>query len=201
VYYVKGAFLAADAAFEVIQGMRTLEVRMLAKCINTHILTRVLSAHPQINVHSNALPENENSALRERLLFLGLPAPLFTIDIDGVSREAFQRFFDALDPTFSHMISLGQSNTIVSCPAFTTHSELDPTALAESDIRPTTIRFAVGDEDPQDLISHFVEAARLHLDAAAPGFSAGFLHASERDAIVRECYLETHRKYIETKLG
>ena len=35
VYYVKGAFLNADAAFEVLQGMRTLEVRMLAKCINT----------------------------------------------------------------------------------------------------------------------------------------------------------------------
>ena len=40
VYYVKGAFLNADAAFEVIQGMRTLGVRMLNKCINTEILAR-----------------------------------------------------------------------------------------------------------------------------------------------------------------
>ncbi|MBY0406313.1 MAG: PLP-dependent transferase, partial [Rickettsiales bacterium] len=46
VYYVKGAFLNADAAFEVMQGMRTLEVRMMAKCINTLILARFLGAHP-----------------------------------------------------------------------------------------------------------------------------------------------------------
>ena len=47
VYYVKGAFLNADAAFEVLQGIRTLEVRMLAKCINTQILVRFLDSHPR----------------------------------------------------------------------------------------------------------------------------------------------------------
>src|SRR5690606_28741168 len=54
VYYVKGAFLNADAAFEVLQGLHTLELRMLAKCINTEILTRFLDAHSAIRVHSNA---------------------------------------------------------------------------------------------------------------------------------------------------
>ena len=38
VYYVKGAFLDADKAFEVINGMRTLELRMLQKCIGTQVL-------------------------------------------------------------------------------------------------------------------------------------------------------------------
>ncbi len=123
VYYVKGAFLNADAAFEVIQGIRTLTVRMLAKCINTRILASFLDSHPQIRVSCNCLPENENAALREQLLRYGLPAPLFTIDLESVPAEAFLRFFDCLAPTFGHMISLGQSNTIVSCPALTTHSE------------------------------------------------------------------------------
>ncbi len=200
VYYVKGAFLNADAAYEVIQGMRTLEVRMLAKCINTQILTRLFSAHPQINVHSNLLPNNVNSSLREKLMYLGLPAPLFTIDMDQVPREAFQRFFDSLEPAFSHMISLGQSNTIVSCPALTTHSELDAAALADSDIRPTTIRFAVGDEDPRDLAAHFIHAARLAIDPLVPGFSAGFPQSAEIEALIRECYLDTHRRYIESKM-
>ena len=66
VYYVKGAFLNADAAFEVLQGIRTLEVRMLAKCINTQILVEVLGAHPQIQVHCNALAGDPNSKLREK---------------------------------------------------------------------------------------------------------------------------------------
>ena len=48
VYYVKGAFLNADAAFEVIQGMKTMSVRMLRKCINTKILAMFLASHPRL---------------------------------------------------------------------------------------------------------------------------------------------------------
>jgi len=51
VYYIKGAFLNADAAFEVLQGIRTLDVRMLHKCINTLILARFLNSHADIFVH------------------------------------------------------------------------------------------------------------------------------------------------------
>lgn len=199
VYYVKGAFLSADAAYEVIQGMRTLGVRMLTKCINTQILARFFNSHPQINVQCNVLPDNENSPLREKLMLQGLAAPLFTIDIEGVPRDVFQRFFDSLEPTFSHMISLGQTNTIVSCPALTTHSELDDAALASSGIKPTTIRFAIGNEDPKDLLAHFIQSARLAIDPHVPGFSSQFISSIEIDALVKECYVETHRRYIESK--
>lgn len=47
---MKGAFLNADAAYEVLQGIRTLDVRMLQKCINTLILARFLASHPDIRV-------------------------------------------------------------------------------------------------------------------------------------------------------
>ena len=199
VYYVKGAFLNADAAFEVIQGMRTLGVRMLNKCINTEILARFFDSHPGIRVHCNALLDNENSPLREKLLFLGLPAPLFTIDIEGVSREVFQRFFDSLEPMFAHMISLGQSNTIVSCPALTTHSELDAAALAASGISPTTIRLAIGNEDPKDLIAQFIQSARLAIEPHVPGFCDLFLAPEAIDRLVHDCYVDGHRRYIESK--
>lgn len=199
VYYVKGAFLNADAAYEVMQGMRTLEVRMLAKCINAEILARVFSAHPAIRVRSNVLPDDENSPLREKLAYLGLATPLFTLDIAGVPRDAFQRFFDSLEPAFSHMISLGQSNTIVSCPALTTHSELNAQALAESGIGPTTIRLSVGDEDPRDLIRHFIGAARLAIDPQVAGFSSRFPSAAQIEKLIRDVYLAAHRRYIESK--
>ena len=199
VYYVKGAFLNADSAFEVIQGIRTLGVRMLNKCINTEILARFLDSHPNIRVQCNALADNENSALREKLFFLGLPAPLFTIDIDGVPPQVFQRFFDSLEPMFAHMISLGQSNTIVSCPALTTHSELDEDALKASGIGPTTIRFAIGNEDPKDLIAHFIQSARLIIDPHVSGFSDSFLATEEIDALVSECYVGGHQRYIESR--
>jgi cystathionine beta-lyase/cystathionine gamma-synthase len=199
VYFVKGAFLNADAAYEVLQGIRTLDVRMLAKCINTRVLARFLAAHPAIAVHCSDLPGHPNAALRDRLLFLGLPAPLFTVDLEGAAlpRAAFERFFDNLAPTFGHMISLGQSNTIISCPGLTTHSELRPEQLERAGIHPTTIRFAVGDEDPRDLIAHLVHTARFTLDRDVPGFSAAFPSPAEADALIRDCYVDAHRRYIE----
>ena len=48
-------------------------------------------------MHSNVLADDENSPLREKLMFLGLPAPLFTIDMAGLPREAFQRFFELME--------------------------------------------------------------------------------------------------------
>ncbi len=200
VYYVKGAFLNADGAFEVIQGIRTLTVRMLAKCINTRILACFLESHPQIRVSCNCLLENENAVLREQLLRYGLPAPLFTIDLESVPADAFLRFFDCLAPIFGHMISLGQSNAIVSCPALATHSELDEKSLRDADLGPTTIRIAIGDEDPTDLIFHFVNVARLALDPVVPGFSEDFMSAEEADQLVQDRCLEGHRKFAEEML-
>ena len=199
VYYVKGAFLNADAAFEVLQGIRTLDVRMLAKCINTIVLARFLASHPDIRVRCNALESDPNRRLCQEQMFLGLPAALFTLDMPTLPRDVFQRFFDSLDPTFAHMISLGQSNTIVSCPGLTTHSELDEQAQREAAITPSTIRIAVGDEDVKDLIAHFVAAARLCIDPEVPGFSARFMAAGDADRMVREVYLDVHRRFVDSK--
>ncbi len=201
VYYVKGAFLNADAAFEVMQGMRTLSVRMLQKCINTLILARFLDSHPSITVNCCALEDNDNSEFRRRYMYLGLPAPLFTINMGEIPVERFKEFFDALSPTFGHMISLGQSNTIVSCPALTTHSELNETALAEGGMTPTTIRFAVGDEDPIDLIRHLVFAARGTIDIAMPEFSDQFMSEAEARKMVLQTYSETQTKHIEAQIS
>ena len=200
VYYVKGAFLNADAAFEVLQGMKSLTGRMLQKCINTLILARFLNSHPSINVHCNAVGQNENSEFRERYMYLQLPAPLFTTDMGDIPRTAFQRFFDSLSPTFGHMISLGQSNTIVSCPSLTTHSELNETALAAAGMSPTTIRFAVGDENPSDLIRHIVYTARGTIDNEVPGFADAFMSEQEAKKLIRRSYVQVHEAHADAQL-
>lgn len=201
VYYVKGAFLNADAAFDVLQGLRTLDLRMLRKCVNTQILAGFLAAHPAVTVHCNALPGDPNHDILMKTQDLALPAPLFTVDFGTLPPEAFQKFFDNLSPTFGHMISLGQTNTIVACPALTTHSELDPEALRDCGISPTTLRIAVGDEDPLDLIRHLVDAARLAIDPVVPDFSKGFEPLSIARERVKTTYLESHRRYIEAQIA
>lgn len=199
VYYVKGAFLNADAAYEILQGIRTLDARMLAKCINTIALSRFLASHPGVRVRCHALEDDPNHALCQRLMFLGLPAPLFTLDMPTLPRQTFQRFFDSLDPTFAHMISLGQSNTIVSCPGLTTHSELDEKSQREAAITPSTMRIAVGDEDVRDLIAHWIAAAKSCIDPDVPGFSARWMSAPEADRMSRQAYVDVHRRYVESK--
>ncbi len=196
VYYVKGAFLNSDAAFEVLQGVRTLNSMLGWR--HQHADSGRCAQQPSGDqVHRNAVVDNPTRPAR--VAHVRLPAPLFTTEMPTVPRAAFQRFFDNLSPTFGHMISLGQSNTIVSCPALTTHSELSEPDLAAADIRPTTIRFAVGDEDPRDLLAHLIETARFTIDPEVPGFAAAFPSADEIARLIRETYLDVHRRYIEEK--
>lgn len=199
VYYIKGAFLDADKAWEVHCGMRTLEMRMLTKCINTLSLSHFFASHPQIRVNSHALEQHPNSGLREALLRYQFPTPLFSIDMEAAQlpTDAFKRFFDALEPAFGQMVSLGQTNTMVLCPALTSHSELSPEAMEAADIFPTTIRISVGDENMAQLAAHVASCARLHLDPVSPGFSDGFMSAEEADALFARFYLESHRKVAE----
>ncbi|CAN5724860.1 hypothetical protein BH11PLA1_BH11PLA1_21810 [soil metagenome] len=206
VYYIKGAFLDADKAYEVINGMHTLEMRLVQKTINTLTLAEVLALHPQINVNCNASPGNPNGVIRERVMHLGLPAPLFTIDFEGkgsgkhgapFGRETFKRFFDCLDPVFGHQVSLGQTNTVVLCPAITSHSEMSDAALRAAGIEPTTVRIAIGIEDPRTLIAHLIKASQLILDEAAPGFSAKFPSSEKIDAIYRKHHLAVNKKVLD----
>jgi cystathionine beta-lyase/cystathionine gamma-synthase len=204
VYYIKGAFLDADKAFEVINGMRTVEMRVVNKAINTVVLARSLARHPAINVRCGAVEGNENAALCARQMFLGLPAPLFTIDFDSalgarIDREAFKRFFDCLEPAFGLQVSLGQVNTVVLCPALTSHSELSIEALREAGISPTTIRISVGEEDPRTLLAHLMQAARLALEPACPGFLGYFAQPHEIDALYETTYLDVHRRYAASR--
>ena len=98
-------------------------------------------------------------------------------------------------------MSLGQINTVVLCPALTSHSELDEAALREAGIAPTTIRIAVGNEDPRSLLAHIVRASELALDEALPGFSKSFMSAQEIDRLYESIYLDVHRRYVRSRTG
>ena len=206
VYYVKGAFLDADKAFAVIDGMRTLELRMLQKCIHTIVLARTLARHPRIRVHCSAVPGDPNHALARKLLQHGLPAPLFTIDFEPAEGEApwlppgaFKRFFDCLEPAFGLQVSLGQTNSVVLGPGVTSHSELSPGALREAGIAPTTIRIAVGDEDPLRLLAQFFLAAELAIEPVVPGFCAGFPGPDPIDRMYERTWLRMQRRQARAR--
>ena len=112
----------------------------------------------------------------------------------------FHRFFDCLEPAFSHMISLGQTNSIVSCPGLTTHSELSVEQQIEAQIFPTTIRFAMGIENPIDLIEHIIAASKLSIDQAIPDFSSKFMSIDDARKMAKEIYTEMQISYADATL-
>lgn len=204
VYYIKGAFLDADKAFEVLNGMKTYELRVIQKTINTLALARIFDAHPDINVSCPALPNSENHPQLLNNMRLGLPAALFTIDMEGnasrsaIGREVFKQFFDMLEPAIGMQVSLGQTNTVALCPALTTHSELSREALAQAGIQPTTMRISIGLEDPRMFIAHIMQATKLSIDSEHADFSTLFPSSATIDKIYQETYLEVHQKFVRS---
>lgn len=205
VYYIKGAFLDADKAFEVLNGMKSYEMRVISKAINTTVLAHAFDALPQINVNCPVLPDHPNHRLMAEHMRIGLPAGLFTIDFDGTEsvpglpEDVFKRFFDSLEPAISLQVSLGQNNTLALCPGLTSHSELSPEAQADAGISRTTVRISVGLEDPRRLIAHMKEMAQLTVDPFVPGFSEGFPTGDQLDALYRDTYKDVHNRFIESQ--
>lgn len=189
VYYIKGAFLDSEKAFDVLTGMKTLEQRILSKSINTQVLSEFLFSHPDMNVHCHGIESHPNAKIKNKLMRHGWPCALFTVDMEkaGLERDTFVRFFDALEPAFSHQVSIGQSNTIILCPALTSHSEMGESEQHDAGIYLTTMRIAVGTENIKELIAHFINVVRLHIDPVSPGFSDGFMSPEKVD----ELYMQT----------
>lgn len=202
VYYIKGAFLDADKAFEVLNGLKTFEMRVLNKAINTLVLSQILDKHPAINVNCPALESHPNHVIMKKVMRQGWPAGLFTIDMEGnasenikpVVQSDFKRFLDSLEPAIGMQVTLGQTNTTALCPALTSHSELSENALKEANIMPTTLRISVGLEDPRVLISHIKVAAKNSLPSH---FSEQFPDNHEIDKLYCDVYKRVHAEYID----
>jgi O-acetylhomoserine (thiol)-lyase len=200
VYYIKGAFLDSEKAFDVLTGMKTLEMRIMQKVINTFVFSQFLASHQSFNVNCHAIDGHPNAALREGQMRHGWPCALFTVDMQGsdVNRDTFVRFFDALEPAFSHQVSIGQHNTIVLCPALTSHSELDETTQAKSGIYLTTMRIAMGTDNVRELIAHFINSAKLHIDPVNPGFSEQFMPAHKIDDLYIQTCLRVSEQHFSS---
>ena len=147
-----------------------------------------MASHPALNVNCHAVEGHANSELRASQMRNGWCCPLFTMDMQraDIDRDTFVRFFDALEPAFSHQVSIGQSNTIILCPALTSHSELDTDTQEKGGIYLTTMRVAMGTDNVKALIGHLINSARLHIDPVFPGFSEQFMSPDQVDYLYQD---------------
>jgi O-acetylhomoserine (thiol)-lyase len=154
-----GACMSPATAFQILQGVETLPLRMERHVENTRKLIGFLAA--QSGVASVAYPELESHpdhALAKRLLPRGCGA-VFSFDLKG-GRDAGRRFIEGLR-LFSHLANVGDAKSLVIHPASTTHFRMSDDALAQAAIGPGTIRLSIGLENPDDLIEDLSRGLRL----------------------------------------
>lgn len=153
-----GACMAPFTAFQLLQGIETLSLRMERHVANTRAVVGFLASHAAVeSVNHPELPSHPDHALARTLLPKGCGA-VFTFEIRG-GRPAGRKFIESLR-LFSHLANVGDAKSLVIHPATTTHFRLDDAALRASGIGPGTVRLSVGLEDHADLIDDLAQALR-----------------------------------------
>ncbi|PMS20248.1 O-acetylhomoserine aminocarboxypropyltransferase [Trinickia soli] len=160
-----GACLHPQAAWQLLQGIETLPLRMERHVANTRKIVEFLAAHPAVeSVAYPELPSHPDHALAKRLLPRGAGA-VVSFNLRG-DRAAGRRFIEALS-LFSHLANVGDARSLVIHPASTTHFRMDAAALAAAGIAEGTIRLSIGLEDPDDLIDDLRRALKIATKPAA----------------------------------
>ena len=153
-----GACMAPMTAFQVLQGIETLHLRMPRHVENTRKVVAFLVKNPAVEkVIYPELPEHPDHALARKLLPHGCGA-VFSFEIKG-GRPAGKRFIEALR-VFSHLANVGDAKSLVIHPATTTHYRMSDEDLKKAGITAGTVRLSIGLEDAQDLIDDLERALR-----------------------------------------
>jgi O-acetylhomoserine (thiol)-lyase len=151
-----GACMAPFTAFQILQGVETLPLRMEKHVANARKIAQFLSTHAFVeSVGYPDLPSHPDHALAERLLPLGCGA-VFSFAIKG-TRAQGRKLIESL-ALFSHLANVGDAKSLVIHPASTTHFRMSADDLLKAGITEGTIRLSIGLEDPEDLIEDLSRA-------------------------------------------
>jgi O-acetylhomoserine (thiol)-lyase len=157
-----GPSLSAFNAFQLLQGLETLDLRMQRHTANALAVARFLETHPAVaRVHHPGLESNRWHELALTYLPDGTSS-VFAFDLHSTGdREADFRLveeFIARLRVIRLVANIGDARSLVAHPASMTHSHMSPTQLAEAYIGTTTVRLSIGLEDPRDLVEDLTRA-------------------------------------------
>jgi O-acetylhomoserine (thiol)-lyase len=146
---VFGAALAPASAWQILQGVETLPLRMERHGSNALQVAQFLKAHPAVAwVNYPGLPDHPQHGLLRRqmrgasgLLAFGLKGGI----------DSGVRFIEGAH-FMSHLVNIGDTRTLVSHPASTTHRQLDPAQQLAAGVPPDMVRISVGLEHIDDIL-------------------------------------------------
>ena len=150
-----GPSLSPFNAWTLVKGLETLRLRVDAESASAATIAAQLEGNQRLrDVRYPGLPSHPQHDLSMRQMSAG--GTILTITIDGDKAATF-RFLDALR-LFDISNNVGDSKSLVTHPATTTHRRLGPDGRALVGIGESMVRLSIGLEDTNELLADVVEA-------------------------------------------
>ncbi len=152
-----GAAISPQNAFQLIQGLETLPLRLRQHNENAVKVAEFLKSHPKVS--RVIFPKYQSGLAAERAAKYFKPGSygaLIGFELAG-GREAGRHFIDALQ-LFYHVANIGDARSLAIHPSTTTHSQLSPDDQLATGVTPGYIRLSIGIEHPDDIIADLKQA-------------------------------------------
>jgi O-acetylhomoserine (thiol)-lyase len=144
-----GSAIAPASAWQIIQGIETLSLRIERHVENAKAIAEWLEKHPQVeSVNYAGLKSSPWYSAGQKYAPKGVGA-IVSFELKG-GIEAGKAFVDGLE-LFSHLANIGDVRSLVIHPASTTHSQLTPEQALTTGVTPGLVRLSVGIENVVDL--------------------------------------------------
>ena len=151
-----GAALSPFNAFQILQGLETLALRMDRHTENAQKVAEYLQAHDQVSwVNYAGLSSSPYFEVAQRMV-QGKPSAILSFGIKG-GAEAGARFIDGLQ-LIKRLVNIGDAKSLACHPATTTHRQLNDEELASAGVSRDLVRLSIGIEHADDIIADIEQA-------------------------------------------
>ena len=154
-----GPALSPFNAFQFLQGLETLHLRMERHSANALAVAKFLEKHPNVSwVNYPGLPGHPSYALAKKYHHRDLYGAILGFGIKG-GMEAGKKFIESLK-LFSHLANIGDAKSLVIHPASTTHQQLTRAEQLATGVTDDFVRLSVGLEHVDDITADLDQALR-----------------------------------------
>lgn len=153
-----GAALSPMNAFQILQGIETLALRMDRICENAVKVAQFLKGHAKISwVNYAGLPDHADYALVKSQMG-GRASGIISFGLKAADPLAAGTAFQDALALFTRLVNIGDAKSLACHPASTTHRQLNETELAKAGVSRDMVRLSVGIEHIDDLIADLEQA-------------------------------------------
>ncbi|HQX62046.1 MAG TPA: O-acetylhomoserine aminocarboxypropyltransferase/cysteine synthase, partial [Thermomicrobiales bacterium] len=146
-----GGAISPFNAWQILQGIETLPVRMDRHSENAVAVSRFLQEHPKVEwVNYPGLPTHPAYTQASKYHYRGKFGSIVGFGVKG-GLPAGRKLIESVG-LFSHLANVGDAKSLIIHPATTTHEQLNEEQQAAAGVAPDLLRLSIGIEDIQDII-------------------------------------------------